>query len=102
MGLGPCAQLLLWRESSDPCASTLKSLSTGRVMGGVADTESLQAKVKQNQNRNPGLRDFRQHESSLNIPSMFLLRVICMTVSSEILVFLKEKCLRRCHFSFSK
>lgn len=84
MRLMPCAQLLLWRESSDPCASTLKYLSMGRVMGGVADNESLQAKVKQNQNRNPELRDFRHHERSLNIPSMFLLSETCMTVSSEI------------------
>lgn len=60
-------------------------------MGGVADTESLQAKVKQNQNRNPELRDFRQHESSLNIPSMFLLSEICMTVSSEIFFFFLRK-----------
>lgn len=37
-------------------------------------TLSLQAKVKQNQNRNPELRDFRQH--SLNIPSVFLLSEI--------------------------
>lgn len=98
MGLVLHTQLLLWRESSHPCAPTWKSLSMGRVVGGVADTESSQAKVKQNQNRNPELRDFRQHESSLNIPSMFLLSEICMTVSSEVL-FLKEKCLRRCNFS---
>lgn len=98
MGLVLHAQLLVWRESSDPCASTFKSLSTGRVMGGVADTESSQVKVKQKQNRNPELRHFRQHESSLSIPSMFLLSEICMTVSSEVL-FLKEKCLRRCNFS---
>lgn len=85
MGLVLHAQLLLWRENSDPCASTLKSLSMGRVMGGVADTESSQAKVKQNQNRNAELRDVRQHESTLNIPSMFLLSEIGMTVSSEVL-----------------
>lgn len=96
MGLVPSAQLLLWKESSDPCASTLKSLSTGRVMGGVADTESLQAKVKQNQNTNPELRDFRQHESSLNIPSMFLLSEIHMPVSSEI--FFKGKMLKKMSF----
>lgn len=68
-------------------------------MGGVADNESLQAKVKQNQNRNPELRDFRHHERSLNIPSMFLLSETCMTVSSEIF-FLKGKVPKEMPFFF--